>query len=85
MMKIKIGKSDKLSVPGKYETTGTTLEVEFELPDDMTPEQRQEQLGMLKQAFEDLYWPLVSYDFETYLQRLKLGTQQFLQWKTSDQ
>jgi len=84
-MKITIGKSDKLSVPGMYESSGTSLSVEFEIDDSLTSEQRLQRLAELKNEFEALYWPLVSYDFQVYLQRLQIGTKQFLDFKTQAQ
>jgi hypothetical protein len=84
-MKIKIGKSDKLSVPGRYETTGTSLEAEFELPDTTDPVVIRQAMADVKEVFERMYWPLVNYDFTTYLQRLRMGTSEFLTWKTSEQ
>lgn len=81
-MKVTIGKSDKLSVPGVYESSGTSMSIEFEIADGLTPEQQLQELHRIKQEFEKLYWPLVTFDFQTYLQRLQVGSQQFLTFKT---
>ena len=80
-MKITIGKSDKFTFPGKYESTGTELTVEFEIEENLTPEQIRDRTLECKAIFEQTYWALANYDLQTFLQRLQMGSSEFLTWK----
>jgi len=82
-MKITISKSDKFQFPGRYETSGTGLSVDFELSESLSHEEKLKKLEEFKKEFDKLYWPLASFDFQTYLNRLQMGNENFLSWQIS--
>jgi len=80
-MRITISKTDKFTCPGRYDSTGSGLSIEFELDERLTTEQRLEKLKEFKLEFEKLYWPLANYDFQNFLSRLQSGNDAFLHWQ----
>lgn len=84
-MKITISKTDKFAFPGRYDTSGTGLSVEFELDEQLPLDQRLAKLQEFKAQFDQLYWPLASHDFQTYLHRLQVGNENFLHWQMNNQ
>ncbi len=78
LTKISVSKSDKLTLPGVYESSGTSMTLEAEIGEG---EDAATVLVQLKQQFDHLYWQLVARDFQEYLQRLQTGTANFLATK----
>ena len=76
--KLVVSKNDKLTLPGIYESSGTGLSIEVELEEG---EDEQAALNAAKSRLEQLYWPLLAFDLQSYMRRVKMGTIEFLQEK----
>lgn len=75
VVKVTVGKSDKFSVPGAYESTGTSLSVEVGVEDG---EQLNEVVARAKAELEPLYWWLAIQDYNEALKRAKITTPNYM-------
>jgi hypothetical protein len=80
-MKITISKSDKFHLPNVFESSGLSFSMDFEIPENLTPDEIRAKTMECKNLFEHVYWPLANYDMQTFLQRISMGAEQFLHWK----
>lgn len=73
--RLTLGRSDKLSLPGVYESTGASLGIEIEL---QPGEDTATALAEAKVELDRLYWWLAASIYNEALARIRTGTPAFL-------
>lgn len=80
--KLVVGRSEKFSVPGQYETTSTDLSLEIELQPGQAPE---DALPAAKVELDRLFWYLAQLNWAEAVQRGSMGTAAYLAAKQQGQ